>query len=61
MMLEPHEIRLKMKDMNLSKISRNSGVAYMTIYRLWHNRPITVAALKKLSDYFTKREENETS
>ena len=50
-MLTSAEIRLKLKDANLKKVSRGSGVDYQVIVRLMQERSVLSVSLERLSSY----------
>ena len=50
-MLTSAEIRLKLKDANLKKVSRGSGVDYQVIVRLMQGRSVLSVSLERISRY----------
>ena len=50
-MLTSEQIRDRLKNANLSKVSRSSGVAYHIIVRLMNGRNVLSSSLEKLSGY----------
>lgn len=54
-MLSIDEIKERLKDANISKISRGCGVHMQTIYRLIQGKDIRVSSVQKLSDYLSDK------
>jgi len=50
-MLTLDEIKRRLKDANLSKVAKASGLHYNTIYRLVNGQEPKYDTVKKLSDY----------
>ena len=55
-MFTPEEIREKLKDRNLTTVSRKAGVTYAEIHNLYTGRSTKpyYQVVKKLSDYLEK-------
>jgi predicted transcriptional regulator len=50
-MLTIEELRIKLKNMNLAAVSRDSGVSYPTIYKIFTgSKSVSYKSVKALSD-----------
>lgn len=56
MILNPEQVREKLRDMIILRVAEKSGVPAQTLYRLMSGRNIRVDALEKISDYLEKRQ-----
>ena len=56
-MLTTKQIRDLLKDANLAKVSRGSGVCYQVVVRLMQGRSILSVSLEKLSRYLEVNDE----
>ena len=54
-MLIPHEIRQRLKDCNLSAVSKNSGVSYRVLYRFMNGADAKFSTIQKLSEYLENK------
>lgn len=56
-MLTIDDIKHRLKDHNLTAVSRSSGVGYMTLYRIMNVKDYNPSyeAIKKLSDYLQEK------
>ena len=50
-MLNREQIKTKLKDANIRKVSRSSGVSHQVILRLMKGGGISLDSMEKLSDY----------
>jgi DNA-binding Xre family transcriptional regulator len=52
-MLTPDQIKTKLKPMNVSEVSRSTGISRLTLHRFIHDieKRTTYDMIKKLSDY----------
>lgn len=55
-MLPPEEIKIRLKDMNLKAVARNSGLAYNTVYNFSRGKDCRGSVLEKLSNYFENKQ-----
>jgi len=49
--LKPDEIRNKLRDSNLTAVSRNSGVSYKVLYKFMQGADPKFSTIEKLSHY----------
>jgi len=54
--MTPQEIKNKLKDCNLTAVSKNSGVSYRVLYRFVNGSDAKYSTIEKLSTYLEKKE-----